>query len=219
MTAPEGCTRRTLGRNRCETEERHACRDGGVAATALATGAAAAGWSRVRRPRSKPKDRCDGQRLRRIGSRRRSMMWRVERVGRRWRSGSGLTDQRPLAMRWDGKASKATVQPVKTDAALESVAVGTATIVWAVGEDLTDPSKTLALHWNGTKWQAVKPPAVLSANNAWLPATAPTTAVRPSPGLQRAPHRHRHHQGPNLDSRHDSHLHHRPGRPCPLNGH
>ena len=71
-------------------------------------------------------------------------------------------DQRPLAMRWDGKAWKVTAQPVQTNATLESVAVGTAKNVWAVGEDRTDPDqpKPLALHWNGTKWQVVKPPAV-----------------------------------------------------------
>ena len=70
--------------------------------------------------------------------------------------------QRPLAMRWDGKAWKVTAQPVQTNATLESVAVGTAKNVWAVGEDRTDPDqpKPLALHWNGTKWQVVEPPAV-----------------------------------------------------------
>ncbi|MFG1911676.1 hypothetical protein [Kribbella sp. NPDC048928] len=73
-----------------------------------------------------------------------------------------FVDQRPLAMRWDGKAWKATAQPVQTNAVLESVAVGTAKNVWAVGEDRTNPDqpKPLALHWNGTKWQVVKPPAV-----------------------------------------------------------
>jgi hypothetical protein len=73
-----------------------------------------------------------------------------------------FADQRPLAMRWDGKAWKATAQPVKTNATLESVAVGTAKNVWAVGEDRTDPekSKPLAMHWNGTTWRVVKPPAV-----------------------------------------------------------
>ncbi|WUJ72330.1 hypothetical protein OG809_03480 [Kribbella soli] len=73
-----------------------------------------------------------------------------------------FADQRPLAMRWDGKTWKATAQPVTTNATLESVAVGTAANVWAVGEDRTDPEKTkpLAMHWNGTKWQVVKPPAV-----------------------------------------------------------
>lgn len=73
-----------------------------------------------------------------------------------------FSDQRPLAMRWDGKAWKATAQPVKTNATLESVAVGAASNVWAVGEDRTDPNRTkpLAMHWNGTRWQVVKPPAV-----------------------------------------------------------
>lgn len=71
-------------------------------------------------------------------------------------------DQRPLAMRWDGKTWKATAQPVRTNAVLESVAVGTAKNVWAVGEDRANPDepKPLAMHWNGTKWQVVKPPAV-----------------------------------------------------------
>ncbi|TCC39726.1 hypothetical protein [Kribbella sindirgiensis] len=74
----------------------------------------------------------------------------------------GFADQRPLAMRWDGKTWKATPQPVKTNASLESVAVGTAKNVWAVGEDRTNPDqpKPLALHYNGTKWQVVKTPAV-----------------------------------------------------------
>jgi hypothetical protein len=71
-------------------------------------------------------------------------------------------DQRPLAMRWDGKTWKATAQPVQTNAVLENVAVGTANNVWAVGEDRANPDqpKPLALHWNGTEWQVVKPPAV-----------------------------------------------------------
>lgn len=87
-------------------------------------------------------------------------------AGGTWAVGGDQVDdfavQRPLAMRWDGKAWKATTQPVKTNASLESVAVGTAKNVWAVGEDRTNPDKPkpLAMHYNGTKWQVVKAPAV-----------------------------------------------------------
>ncbi|MEU4198252.1 hypothetical protein AB0E69_40595 [Kribbella sp. NPDC026611] len=71
-------------------------------------------------------------------------------------------DQRPLAMRWDGKKWTAVAQPVRTNAQLISVAIGNAKNVWAVGEDRVDErtSRPLVMHWNGTKWQVVKPPAV-----------------------------------------------------------
>jgi hypothetical protein len=116
----------------------------GVVATALATGSAAA------RPADGPAAQTSAG----------SLQWANTATHRRpatfndVASGAGGTqavggdqvddfaDQRPLAMRWDGKTWKATAQPVKTNATLESVAFGTAANVWVVGADRTDPNKT-----------------------------------------------------------------------------
>ncbi|WP_329002855.1 hypothetical protein OHA18_06625 [Kribbella sp. NBC_00709] len=130
----------------------------GVVATALATGSAAA----------RPVQQAGSLQWANTATHRQPATFNdvASGAGGTWAVGGDqvedFTDQRPLAMRWDGKTWKATAQPVTTNATLESVAVGTATNVWAVGEDRTDPEKTkpLAMHWNGTKWQVVKPPAV-----------------------------------------------------------
>ncbi|WP_410785312.1 hypothetical protein [Kribbella sp. C-35] len=71
--------------------------------------------------------------------------------------------QRPLAMRWDGKAWKATTQPVKTNASLES---------------LGGKERAVVYRYAAGKWQALNTGlegsingnvlAVLSAKNAWL---------------------------------------------------
>ena len=139
----EGCTRHWSEGNRCETEEKHACRDDGGR-----------------------RDGSDGRpaRIGRAGS----LQWAntathrqpatfndvASGAGGTWAVGGDqvedFTDQRPLAMRWDGKTWKATAQPVKTNATLESVAVGTATDVWAVGEDRTDPEKPSRSPCTGT---------------------------------------------------------------------
>jgi hypothetical protein len=88
------------------------------------------------------------------------------RAGETWAVGGdqidGFQDQRPLALRWDGRSWKATAQPVRTNATLQSVAVAGARNVWAVGEDRADPEtpKPLVMHWNGTRWRVVPGPSV-----------------------------------------------------------
>ncbi|MEV0797888.1 hypothetical protein AB0I34_09370 [Kribbella sp. NPDC050281] len=88
------------------------------------------------------------------------------RAGETWAVGGdqidGFQDQRPLALRWDGKRWKATAQPVRTNATLQSVAVAGAENVWAVGEDRADPAtpKPLVMHWNGARWRVVPGPSV-----------------------------------------------------------
>lgn len=69
---------------------------------------------------------------------------------------------RPLALRRQGGKWGVTPQPMRSNSALESVAVAGADDVWAVGEDRADPqaTKPLAMHWNGKAWKVVPGPAV-----------------------------------------------------------
>lgn len=73
-----------------------------------------------------------------------------------------FADQRPLALRRAGDRWVVTPQPVRTNAALNSVAVVAANDVWAVGEDRADPeaTKPLVMHWNGRVWKVVPGPRV-----------------------------------------------------------
>ena len=92
------------------------------------------------------------------------------RSGSTWAVGSDLVvdfaDQRPLALRRQNDKWVVTPQPMRTNSSLNSVAVGSATDVWAVGDDFSDPAaaKPLVMHWDGRAWTVVPGPAVATGS-------------------------------------------------------
>jgi hypothetical protein len=102
-----------------------------------------------------------------------------------WAVGESVNDSSgaevPLALHWNGKAWSSVRTPAPSGSTpnwmLESVAAGSASNAWAVGEQSagTKIHDSLYEHWNGTKWSVVTGPnegvlnAVLdfSKTNAW----------------------------------------------------
>jgi hypothetical protein len=99
-------------------------------------------------------------------------VWAVGRSQGRGRDGAFRTWG--LAMQWDGAAWRlhSVPEPTSGDYVLSGVAAFATDDVWAVG-DYTDggdvfhnPSKTLALHWDGRSWQIVPTPNPCSGHNS-----------------------------------------------------
>jgi hypothetical protein len=107
-----------------------------------------------------------------------SNVWAVGRYA------SGPSPFQTLIEHWNGTSWTHVTSPnVGTlNNELEGVAVVSASNIWAVGDSIdidTGQSKTLILHWNGTKWKRVPSPNVgtepnelrgvtaVSATNAW----------------------------------------------------
>src|SRR5688500_7471377 len=67
-----------------------------------------------------------------------------------------------LMLHWDGTQWSRVILPDPGPGAeLQAITAGSATDVWAVGryhEDLSQPRRTLTMHWDGVQWSIVPSP-------------------------------------------------------------
>lgn len=72
---------------------------------------------------------------------------------------SNYLHQRPVIEHWDGHIWRAVGSPHgETGMRLASVSAVTASNIWAVGSNDSDPTNPLIEHWNGTTWTRWMPP-------------------------------------------------------------
>ena len=108
-------------------------------------------------------------------------------AGNAWAVGDfqGASAQRTLILHWNGTKWRRVASPNAGDASTQNYLIGISAVsahdIWAVGFSGINPTKTLALHWNGKKWKLVPSPnaatdifgdvltdvAAVSGNDAW----------------------------------------------------
>ena len=96
----------------------------------------------------------------------------------------GITQDKPLIEHWNGTTWSVVSAPGQSRSMLTSIAVISATDIWAVGGHgyYGQPGQTLIEHWNGTAWRIVSSPNPGSTDNglggvARVPGTSTLWAV------------------------------------------